>query len=54
MDQNIFGAQMDNHLRNIQSETKAALVLFKESGTTIDDDFIKYFLKQSTSRYGLI
>ena len=54
MDRNILAAQMDAHLKNFQRGTKAALVLFKESGTTIDDDFIKYFLKQSISRYGLI
>lgn len=47
MNRNFLGAQMDHHLANIQRETKATLIRFKESGVTIDNDFIKYLLKLS-------
>lgn len=53
MDKTIVEAQMVHHLKNIQKLTQSVLVQFKESGVTIDGDFIKYFLKLSIERYDL-
>lgn len=51
MESKATGAEMALHLANIQRKTKVALNRFKESGVTINDDFMKVFLKLSIERY---
>lgn len=41
---------MDEHLMNIQRDTKAALDRFERSGLRIDKKFLKYFMRLSLDR----
>lgn len=50
MGENIVETQMDEHLMNIQRETKWALDRFEQSGLKVDRKFINHFQKVTVDR----